>query len=402
MSTSQDGTSGTAPYRFEYYSLRRISAPEDEDRTIYVGQAPLSSILDLSVDKDVRAYLLEGKKRPQYNQVHRAIRDTLENNPDLFPLLNSGVTVVAEGSDVKDRDRVIFLQEPSIVDGAQTQGVTRDYYKHLETNEMSLPDPEPHVKFEIIVTDNSDLVAEISIARNFQSDVKPISIVGSRGVLDDLEKGLQREHPELVLRMSETDLPYPDSKIVPTERLIQVIAALVPEELWMRGTEFNKVYTYSQKTKCLREFQDIYNAANDPEHSQHEDYAKLYQFYVDVAGRAWTIYEKWKAHQSFIGLRIHAIKRDKTGRAVESVPDGIIFPIIASHSVFARRTDNGWTIDIPGIDDYLIRQAHGYYKEVANHKPHLMGKSKACYQGMLEISSLAKEMYDKTSDFAFA
>ena len=66
-----------------------------------------------------------------------------------------------------------------------------------------------------------------------------ISIVGRRGHLDELETRFQRVYPGLKLRKSEIDVPYEDNNFVDTERLIQVIAALVPEYLWLKAGEVN-------------------------------------------------------------------------------------------------------------------------------------------------------------------
>src|SRR5690606_27834676 len=100
----------------------------------------------------------------------------------------------------------------------------------------------------------------ISIARNFQNDVMTISIAGRRGQLAELQKAYRRRHPRAELRMSETDI---GEDYVFTEKLLQVITALIPAELWPKKTEKdnpNKVYTYSMKTKCLKDFQKIYEA----------------------------------------------------------------------------------------------------------------------------------------------
>ena len=380
-----------SPFSFPYYSLRNITSPEDKDagREVYVGQAPLSSILDLPVDENVREFLPENKKRKVYSQVHWAIWDTLKYRPEEFSVLNGGVAIVTGIADVQDKDRLLRLYNASIINGAQTQGVVRDFYQHLEDRNLPYPDPEPHVKFEIIVSDDADLIAEVSIARNFQNDVARVSLAGRRGYLDELEESFRRDHPRLRLRKSETDVPYEDNTIVNTERLIQVIAALVPEELWVKNGEFNKVYTYSQKTKCLKEFEDIYLAAKNVEHRMHEGNARLYQFYLDIAGQAYDLYRTWKRHQGFRGTGLHSLKRGPNGE-IEDVPDGIVFPILASLSVFAVETDDGWKILKPQIDNELIQTAKTNYIEVARSNPNSMGKSRACYNQLSQLTSIAK------------
>jgi hypothetical protein len=254
--------------------------------------------------------------------------------------------------------------------------------------------PSIHVKFELLVTDDEDLIAEISIARNFQNDVANISIAGRRGQLDELEQSLKKKLPDAKLRKSETEL---SDDYISTERLLQVITTLIPAALWPKTAESenpNKVYTYSMKAKCLKEFQDIYRKAHDKKDPDHQIAKELYQFYLDISAEALQLYEKWKVHQGFAGTGIRSITRE--GREIVDVPDGIIFPVLASLSAFAKKTPQGWSIKPPRVfkDEELIRAAKSVYQNIANHNPWLMGKSKACYSSLYQITSI----YQKLSD----
>jgi len=372
--------------RFAFNSLRNLSSPEDlsNQRKIYGGQIPLKSILELPTNENVRAYLPEstGKQKKAYTSVHKAIRETLLVDSDSFSVLNSGVVIVARDiRDIDEKDRVLTLDDPSIINGAQTQGVIKDLY-----NLGQLPE-NVHMKFEIIVTQDEDLIAEVSIARNYQNDVMAVSIAGRRGHFDELERSLQTGIPELKLRKSESEYPN-NLDMVDTEKLLQVITALIPKQLWARVGEAdspNKVYTYSMKARCLKEFQDIYS-------KKSEEYSDLYKFYLDIAADAWRLYNKWKCHQGFAGSGLRSIERN--GKEIVEVPDGIIFPIIASLSVFAEKKARKWTLNIPSdkIDRLLIETATRSYKEIAGHNPQSMGKSKACYSSLLQISDLFKTL----------
>lgn len=388
-------------YEFQADSIRNISSTKEQEngRRVYVGQAPITSIVGLPTDENVRDYLMdaEGRRRVP-TQVHRAILDTLKNNSENFSLLNSGVVVVARACQVDDAKKVLRLTDPSIINGSQTQGVVRDFLDEIGGPENLVDDIL--VKFEVIVTDDEGLIAETSIARNFQNDVMTISIAGRLKQLDELEASLQRQDPSKKLRKSETDL---SADFVATERLLQVIAALVPEELLLspdergRPGEVNKAYTYSQKTKCLRDFQKIYTSAKDPSSSDHEKNLALYQFYLDVPAQALQLYAKWKTHDGFFGTRLRSIQRDEKGRIVE-VPDGIVFPILASLSAFAVKTEDGWKIQPPKkvpeaeLDAELIGVAVSAYQEIANHNPQTMGKSRACYSALHQITSIYKRL----------
>lgn len=378
--------------KLPFYSIRNISCPEDlaNDRKVYIGYTPLQAIIGLPTDENVRAYLLDGeglqRKRP--TQVHRAIEDTLENNPQNFSVLNSGIVLVAHDCIIDEKQKEIILKHPSIVNGSQTQGVIRDFFEKNQNQEND--DQTFHVKFELLITKDEDLIAEISIARNFQNDVMTISIAGRRGQLDELEESIQKKIPGSKLQKSETTRLSDD--YIKTEKLLQVITALIPKNLWPENKEFSKVYTYSMKTKCLKEFQEIYEQAKDDKHSNHIKAVELYQFYLDISAQALELYDKWKTHPGFKGTAIRAIERD--GADIKEVPDGIIFPIIASLSAFAKKTKSGWVIEPPPLftDEELIKAAKSVYMDIAGHNPWNMGKSKSCYAALSQITSIFRRL----------
>jgi hypothetical protein len=390
-------------FRFPFFTFKNITSPEDREseRTVLAGQAPIQSVLDLPTDENVRDYLLEaeGKKRRKPTQVHRAIRDTLENMPQNFSILNGGVVIVARGYDVDDKQKTLLLRKPSIINGSQTQGVIRDYLSSRGDTET----PPIHVKFELIITDDDSLIAETSIARNFQNDVMTVSIVGRLGQLDELEQALQDRYPDSKLRKSETKVARKLSlseDYVLTEKLLQVITALTPEELWFKPGESDnpvKTYTYSAKAKCLKDFQRVYERAHDRSDPEYAKYRGLYQFYLDIAPQALYLYDTWKAHQGFAGTGIRAIERE--GRQIKEVPDGIVFPILAALSAFATKTDAGWRIVPPKEfqDEELIRAAKSAYQDLASSNPGTMGKSKACYAQLYQITTIYKRLLDGRS-----
>lgn len=376
-----------AAFEFPYITCRNITAPEDEEvrRRVYSGHAPTSSVLDLEDDENVREYLVDarGKQKRSPTLVHQAIRKTLEERPDQFSILNGGMVIVARSAEIDDKPKVMILRRPSIINGSQTQGELLRYFKSYS----KAPDFFiPSIKFELIVTDDDDLIAEISIARNFQNDVRAISIAGRRGQLDELEVAVKRIIPDARLRKSETDLTA-DGEFLDTEKLIQVIFALMPGPLLSQFDKdadvSNKVFTYSQKTRCLKLFQRLVD-----DREINESYAEVYKYFIDIAGEAWNVYEHWKSHQGFRGTRLRSIERD--GGQIADVPDGIIFPILAALSAFIVNKDGEWKFRFPKAFDEkeLIEAAAQAYMEIAGHNPQSMGKSKACYSTLLRIASI--------------
>ena len=374
--------SSRSEYLFRYHTCRNISAPEDEQqgRKVYSGHAPTSSVLSLEDNENVREYLVDakGKQKRTPTLVHQAIRKTLHDQPDQFSILNGGMVIVARGASVDDKEKVIRLDRPSIINGSQTQGELQRFFEQNNNK----PDNAPSIKYELIVTDDNDLIAEISIARNFQNDVRAISIAGRRGQLDELEAAVQTEFKDAKLRKSETDL-IADGEFLDTEKLIQVIFALLPERMMAKleaqADASNKVFTYSQKTRCLKLFQQLV------EDGPHE----VYRCCLDLAPVAWRLYESWKAHQGFRGTRIRSIERED-GLIVE-VPDGVIFPILAAHAAFVTQdAKKRWVLKKPSTltDAEMIDAAKQAYMEIAGHNPQTMGKSKACYSTLMRITAI--------------
>jgi hypothetical protein len=374
-----------AAFEFPYITCRNISAPEDDaaGRKIYSGHAPGSSVLSLQDDENVREYLADaqGKEKNTPTLVHHAIRKTLEDQPDQFSILNGGMVIVARGAEVDDKRKVLVLQRPSIINGSQTQGELDRYFAKYRGSPNFF---EPSIKFELIITTDDGLIAEISIARNFQNDVRPISIAGRRGQLDELELAVRKDVPGAKLRKSETDI---SEDYIDTEKLIQVIFALMPgavlASLGEDGDASNKVFTYSQKTRCLKLFQRLVDAS-----SKDDGISDVYQYFLDISGQAWQLYRRWKSHPAFPDSSIPLFERENGQVAV--APDGILFPILSAFSAFVDRPGEKWEIDVPELFDEreLIDAAAQAFVEIANRNPQTMGKSKACYSLLLRLTGL--------------
>lgn len=175
-----------------------------------------------------------------------------------------------------------------------------------------------------------------------------------------------------------------------TEKVIQATFALLPEHLssppGMTVDLSSKVFAYSQKTRCLKIFQKL---ADDPD-------SEMYRAFLGIAPVAWSLYRKWKSHQGFIGTNIRSIERDN-GKVVE-VPDGIVFPIIAAHAAFVYKAEAGWQLGKPSqlSDEEIISVAKQSYMEIAGHNPQTMGKSKACYTSLMQITSIYAKLLKNT------
>jgi AIPR protein len=392
--TTSNGAPRASNFEFPYHTCRNISGPEDEaaGRRVLAGHAPGSSVLTLQDDENVREYLVDaqGKAKARPTLVHQAIRKTLSDHPDQFSILNGGMVIVARAAEIDDKRKVLILKRPSIINGSQTQGELVRYFQNYQQLEDFF---EPSIKFELIVTRDDDLIAEISISRNFQNDVRAISIAGRRGQLDELEQAIQQTMPGAKLRKSETDL-VAEGEYLDTEKLIQVLFALMPANVLASLEQDSKVFSYSQKTRCLKLFQRIVDGRSDDSNLQ-----RIYRYFIDMAGPAWELYETWKAHPGFRGTRLRSIEREDG--EVANVPDGIVFPILSAMSAFISRRAQSpkekglfakkkWVFEpVEQFDEQeIIDAAAQVYMEIADHNPQTMGKSKACYSALQRITAI--------------
>jgi hypothetical protein len=368
-------------YSLRYNMLRNVTPPEDEaaGRKRYCGNAVSSEFFEIPDDLNIRDYLqteVNGKPIKKRTQVNDAIRDQLDRDRSLFAVLSGGITIVSKETIVDDKDRKLTLGGCSIINGTQTRGVLKSYFEeHPEDKEY------PTVNFELIVCGDDRLAAEITIARNYQNAVLPVSTYGARGLFKDLEKAMRQRDPSISLRTSETDAG-PD--YLDTEKVIQVITAMAPPGLKMPrivkgkgGPEGIRVYAYAQKATCLKDFAEI---MQDP-----AEYAEAKQFFEDVAYDAWKIYRDLRSYQGFSVLR-SVTKRG--GRVLDDgVPAGIVFPILSALGKLATRDARGqWHFQVPSdfdLDD-LCKQAKTTYSipGPGQSNPNVMGKELACYMNL--------------------
>ena len=334
---------------FPFHNIRNITSPEDAaaGRKIYVGTAPAPSVLDLPNDENVRDYIPDagGRKRHTLTSVHRAMFDTLRSDASSFAVKNGGVVIVAREVEIDESKRKAKLLSPSLINGAQTQGVLQEFYDDLPAEQEP---PSVSIKFEIVVTNDDTFIGEVSIARNSQNNVDPLSIAGQKGVLDDLKASMLAANPSWKIRLNETD---GGEGFIDTQKLLQVTMALIPPSLWPIEKDQdnpNKVFTYSMRAKCLKDFQNLFNVAHTVGQKDHQKAKEVYDFVIEMAPNAWAIYKRWKSHQGFIGTFIQqGVVRD--GNKIVDVADGIIFPILAALSVFVERTSSGWALVPPAL-----------------------------------------------------
>lgn len=378
----------SAIVRITYQKIRDVTTPEEAESgaSTHIIVIPAFEILKIGTEGNLRSYIPAhpGKKR---SAVHRAIGRTIRDNPMRFSQLNSGFLIGASRIEVDDKNKTVTLYDPSVNNGAQSQGeiaLYRDDCRELGAEPNSF-----FVRAEISVEPDESFRTEIAIARNDMTKVKDLSQAGKRRYFDEIDEGFRRVFPGKKLAKSETEL---SEDFVDTRLLLQVLWALIPDSLVpeRRMSIEGRMRAYKNAASCLADFQRVHDEKDDPD---KPDQAARFQYFVDMAGEGYALYEKWATHSEWQGRRLHEdagqITRSEKG---DRVADGLVFPIVAAHSNFVSFDGSmrRWKIRVPQVfrDADMAEAARGQLKECQG-RPFQMGRSGQAYQALMLLTKMA-------------
>lgn len=397
MAQDAKGPHTLSSVQLNYQQLRNTTSPDETATGVKSFVANLSAfeILKLDTRENLRAYLAEYNPKKR-NRVHDAIRNTIQTEPQRFITRNSGFCISALDIAVDDSRKTLVLKEPSILNGAQSQGEIRRWI--LETfgteNPEGVEEPPFFVRAEIIVDPDPSEVVETAIARNTATPVKSISQAGARGHLDELEDGIRKVRPDTKIRKKETD-----EDVYDTRKILQYTRLLMPVSVSKNDTAAEKLRAYKNPEQCLTDFSDWY------ENREHDGDARAkYEFTVQMAPYAITEYEYWEKHEGWNGHKIweetkkggRACRRDKAGKIVWVSP-GLVFPLMGAMSEFVDRNgDNKWAIKKPQIfkPTEMVARTVAQFRAL-DSDPMQMGRSAGAYDALrIYPSTLVEVMKD--------
>lgn len=290
----------------------------------------------------------------------------------------------------------IKLKEPSIINGAQSQGEIRRWID--ETYGEAGPDETEEIPFyvraELIVDPDADEVVETAIARNTATPVKSISQAGARGHLDELEDAIRKVHPDIRIRKKETD-----EDVFDTRKILQYARLLMPTTVSEKDSSAEKLRPYKNPEQCLTEFSEWYEAKDKDPVARRK-----YEFTVQIAPYAISEYAYWERHEAWNVHHIweetkkggRACRRDKAGKIVWISP-GLLFPILGAMSEFVVEKSPGqWVIVKPKIfkPREMVTRAVAQFRG-AGSDPMQMGRSAGAYDALrIYPSTLVEVMSD--------
>lgn len=368
--------------RLDYQLIRNLTAPEEKENGIqtFFANVPAYELLKLETESNLRDYIAEHNARKR-NSVHRAIRGTMDREPDRFINRNSGVTITCSKIEVDDQKHQLRLTNASLINGAQTQGEILLYRQEMGEDEDPEAESPFNVRAEINVDPEESSVVETAIARNTATPVQSISQAGARGQLDELQKAIKAEFPGEKIRMSETD-----SDVLETQNILQYARLLMPTRVSGNPSGSEKLRAYKNKAQCLSDFSQWYlDRKTDPVAGGK------YRFTVQIAALALKEYQYWESHPAWNGQHIweetkkggRAVKRNPSGQ-IEWVAPGLIFPLLGALSEFVEQDSGGrWTIRKPR----LFRPSEMVERTVSQFRAHgsdpmAMGRSEAAYDAL--------------------
>ena len=351
MVKTTNGSHAPSSVQLSYQLLRNTTSPDETVTGVksFVANFSAFEILKLGTKENLRSYLAEYNPKKR-NRVHDAIRNTIEEMPQRFITRNSGFVIGATDIDVDDNKKFLRLKEPSILNGAQSQGEIRRWIQDTYGEEVPDRSEEPpfFVRAEIIVDPEPNEVVETAIARNTATPVKSISQAGARGHLEDLAASIKKRHPNINIRMKETD-----EDVYDTRKILQYTRLLMPLSVSQNDLPAERLRAYKNPEQCLTDFSEWYEAKKtDP-----IAHAK-YEFTVQIAPYAMEEYEFWERHEGWNGHNVweetkkggRACRRDNKTKKIIWVSPGLVFPILGAMSEFIEEKSPGhWAISKPRL-----------------------------------------------------
>lgn len=382
--TNNGVSSGNISIKTEQVRNLTSDSERSNGSACYFANIKPHQILKIGTSRNLRGYIAEHKESKR-NQVHIQIAQTLVDESDRFIQKNSGFTLVTDQIEVKEKE--IRLNNPSIVNGGQTQGELRRF---LDLYELAESDSEADfdTRIEILVEPDEDMQTEIAISRNTTTKVQSVSQAGARKHLDDLFNSMISHNSDYRINRSETD-----QEPIDTLLLLQITRLFMPDNVRSpsdpdRISESEILKSYKNKGKCLEEFSESYSKKD-----------VQYDFIVNFAPKAWDAYLFWRSHKNWVGTNLQAKygKKDERKKTIGTrkggngpwtdIVPGVLFPVLYGlHNFVEEISPKVWDIVIPDIFDVdrYLKTAKEIITRDCNYDPYVMGRSIGAYMTLSE------------------
>lgn len=220
------------PISSKFIFSNKITLPEIEgiDQS-YFGVLPLSEFKKLLVDEsgNVQSVFDDNVRDFQgsNNLVNKSIAETLSGeNPNLFSVLNNGVTIVANS--IKTSGNSLTITDYQIVNGCQTSNVLYENRSINEIESISIP-------LRLIVTNDDEIKSKITVSTNNQTAIKKEQL----SAMSDFQKNLEHYYSSITgegkLYYERRAKQYNSDRNVVKRKIITI-----PNQLKSYSSMFNK------------------------------------------------------------------------------------------------------------------------------------------------------------------
>src|SRR5262249_27827200 len=289
MASTKKGKHAPDCVQLTYQLLRNITSPDEKSEGVqtFIVNLPAREILKIGTKDNLRGYLAEYNPRKR-NRVHDAIRETIDTDPERFIVRNSGFVISTASIEVDDAGKTIILEEPSIINGAQSQGEIRAFFAELDEEGEQDPEDVPfHVRATVIVDPHPDEVIETAIARNIVTPVRSLTEAGARNQLDELERSIADVIPGTKIRKNESQS---GDEFIDTRLVLQLARLLMPTSISGNSSAAEKLRAYKNPEQCLTDFcQWERNRGSDPVSKA------TYEIIVQIAPHPFKDYQRWQS-----------------------------------------------------------------------------------------------------------
>ncbi|MEL0637817.1 AIPR family protein [Marinomonas sp. TI.3.20] len=178
------------PITSKFTFLNKVALPEIEGiDQAYYGVLPFSEFKKLLIDDNGNIQSIFDDNVRDFqgigNLVNSNINETLNSgSPDLFSVLNNGVTIVADS--IKISVNSFAITDYQIVNGCQTSNVLYENRNNESISDISIP-------LRLIVTSDEDVKSEITVSTNNQTAIKKEQLAA----MSDFQKNLQHYYSSI-------------------------------------------------------------------------------------------------------------------------------------------------------------------------------------------------------------
>jgi len=383
-------------------AFRRIGTPSDD--TIGRSYVAIARVADLP--KELENWRSINPRDPKLTSgVAKAIRNTLESQPELFLYRNRGLTILAERVEFDNQTNMLKIELSEeiihgLLDGGHTYYVIRDFIEGLDESEIA--DIDAMVRIELLEgIQDRDAAISIVESRNTSTQVKEQGIEELRNTFKSIKQAVKGQlYAERIAYKEHELLEDGSKKDIDVKEILSYLICFDTESF---GRSNHPIKSYSTKSSLVPHFSDRKEEMRKytkllPEILALRD--KIYQDLPDAYNKnandgtggdfgrlTGVTYTGNKKRMADVHLEFSGVKSNYR------IPSGFIYPILASFRNLVRVKPDGaceWK-DSPervwgDLKADLAVRVGNQAKSLQN--PNKLGKDVATWQSCYDAVSL--------------